>query len=268
MLHNNSYPDALAHILKQSTLISDEKLATLGARVSGEQGLVGAWVDGDGSRAALIEVNCETDFVARGDVFTKLVESLGNDLLQRKVEKGPLFDACGSTFGSSLIISEWLKARLINQTDETTLAINELVHRGVAKVGEAIQIRQAKLFAPQQHVFYGAYAHGGTGGARTGRMGAVVGLKVENSADLENNDQQRQNQILLFAKKLAQQVAGFHPLSVNEQEGIDSERVLLCMPFIGGGGTVREVLQQRTKEWGCVQVSVYNFSRAALGSSL
>src|SRR6266516_1626353 len=52
------------------------KAASKSGRVAAE-GLVSLWVAPDARTGAVVEVNCETDFVARNDDFLKLVGQLG-----------------------------------------------------------------------------------------------------------------------------------------------------------------------------------------------
>src|SRR5438034_10545686 len=52
------------------------KAASKGGRVAAE-GLVGVHAGADAKVAAVVEVNCETDFVARNDDFLKLVAQVG-----------------------------------------------------------------------------------------------------------------------------------------------------------------------------------------------
>src|SRR5438874_2210438 len=59
-------------ILRKKGITKGEKLATRAA----SQGLIGSYVHLGGKIGVLIEVNCETDFVARNDDFQGLVKDL------------------------------------------------------------------------------------------------------------------------------------------------------------------------------------------------
>jgi elongation factor Ts len=61
------------------------KAASRAGKVATE-GEVGTWVSADGKKGVIVEVNCQTDFVARGDDFKKFV----NDVLSvaQKLAKG------------------------------------------------------------------------------------------------------------------------------------------------------------------------------------
>src|SRR6185295_1428771 len=55
------------------------KAASKGGRVAAE-GLVGTYTGTDAKVASLVEVNCETDFVARNEDFLKLVAQLNEHI--------------------------------------------------------------------------------------------------------------------------------------------------------------------------------------------
>jgi elongation factor Ts len=67
---NGDFDKALAAMRKKG-LTKAEKRGEREAR----QGLVGTY-NHDGRIGVLVEVNCETDFVARGEIFTELVKDL------------------------------------------------------------------------------------------------------------------------------------------------------------------------------------------------
>lgn len=60
------------HILKQRSLLKAEKKRTRSA----SQGLIEGYLHAGGRIGAMIEVNCETDFVARADEFKELAHHL------------------------------------------------------------------------------------------------------------------------------------------------------------------------------------------------
>ncbi|RMD85542.1 MAG: translation elongation factor Ts, partial [Candidatus Dadabacteria bacterium] len=51
-------------------------------------GLVGVFVDGDHQRGVILELNCETDFVAKTKEFGTLLERIGVALLDRGPAEG------------------------------------------------------------------------------------------------------------------------------------------------------------------------------------
>ena len=66
--------DAAAELMRKTGLAKADKKAS---RVAAE-GVIAPAVSADGRTAVLVEVNCETDFVARGDDFTAFAKDCGN----------------------------------------------------------------------------------------------------------------------------------------------------------------------------------------------
>ena len=132
--------DAAAELMRKSGLAKADKKAARG----GAEGTVA--VERAGNTAVLVEVNCETDFVARGDEFLGFARSVARAAL----EKAPadVNALVALTSGASSI-------------DEQRRAL-------IAKIGENISVRRFARVTSQGAL--GAYIHGG-------RIGALVALK-------------------------------------------------------------------------------------------
>lgn len=87
------------------------------------EGLVHAYIHTGGSVGAMIEVNCETDFVARTDVFKGLV----HDLAMQVASMSP--DSV-----EDLMEQDFIK--------DSGVSIEELVKSVIAKTGENVVIRR------------------------------------------------------------------------------------------------------------------------------
>lgn len=139
---------------------------------------------GEGNKtASIVEVNSETDFVAKNEEFIEFVE----DLAKKVLAKGnmPMEQFMAEPFGEGTV-QETLTAK-------------------VAKIGENLSIRRfAKV--EEDGVVYVGYTHGG------GRIGVIVGIKTDAAAD----------EIAAVGKDVAMQVASMNPKFVNE-DGVDPE---------------------------------------------
>ena len=139
---------------------------------------------GEGNKtASIVEVNSETDFVAKNEEFIEFVE----DLAKETLVKGnmPMEQFMAEPFGEGTV-QETLTAK-------------------VAKIGENLSIRRfAKV--EEDGVVYVGYTHGG------GRIGVIVGIKTDAAAD----------EIAAVGKDVAMQVASMNPKFVNE-DGVDPE---------------------------------------------
>jgi elongation factor Ts len=135
--------DAAAELMRKQGLAKADKKA---ARIAAE-GVIAIERSADGLAAAMVEVNCETDFVAREQDFRAFSKAVA----QRAVADRPQ------------TIEALLQARL-----EGAETIEERRRSLVAKIGENIGVRRFAVLAAPQHL--GAYAHGT-------RIGALVALK-------------------------------------------------------------------------------------------
>jgi len=118
------------------------KASKAAARVTAE-GLIGLYIADDGKTGAVIEVNCETDFVAKNDDFIAFV----NDLARLVAEKAPADVAALS----ELPMGEG--------TVETTRAAL------VGKIGENMSVRRFERYETTDSL--AQYVHGG-------RIGVLV----------------------------------------------------------------------------------------------
>jgi elongation factor Ts len=145
--------DAAAELMRKQGLAKADKKAT---RIAAE-GVIAVERSADGLVAAMVEVNCETDFVARGDDFRGFAKAVAS----RAVAARP----------------QTLDALLQVKLDGTE-TIEERRRSLVAKIGENIGVRRFALLATPQ--FLGAYAHG----TRIGALVAVKGGDAQLAHDL------------------------------------------------------------------------------------
>jgi len=128
---------AAADLLRKKGLALAEKKA--GRETS--EGLVAIKTADDGGSAAMVEVQCETDFCARNEVFASMVSKVAE--MAAAAQDGP-----------------------IEATDE----INQAVQDALAKIGENMKyVRGIKISAPK----IGTYLH------HNNKVGVVVGVEGE-----------------------------------------------------------------------------------------
>ena len=123
------------------------KAAKSASRIAAE-GLVGVYITPDGKTGAIIEVNCETDFVAKNDEFQSLVRNLA----QMVVERNP----ADVTALSAMKIGD-------KTVEETRIEL-------VGKIGENMSIRRFVRVEAQGKLT--SYVHGG---AKIGVLVDVTG---------------------------------------------------------------------------------------------
>ncbi len=158
------------------------KAAKKSSRAAAE-GLVG--VATDGRRAALVEVNSETDFVARNEQFQQMVGEIARAALEAKGD------------------IEALKAMTFPGSDKT---IEEYVKEMVGSIGENMTVRRtAYLEVPAGVV--AAYMHGQSAPGM-GKIGVLVALESEGDTE----------KLAELGRKLAMHVAAASPLALTEED--------------------------------------------------
>jgi len=141
--------DAAVEILRQQGVAKAGKKAGREAK----QGMVATYIHAGGRIGGMVEINCETDFVARTDDF----KGLAHDLAMQVVAMNPRYvseadvtpeaRAAGvATYGSerSFLESEVLLAQTFIKDSRRTMG--DLVQDAMAKMGENIVVRRAARF--------------------------------------------------------------------------------------------------------------------------
>ncbi|HDD6336666.1 TPA: translation elongation factor Ts [Staphylococcus aureus] len=129
------------------------KAAKKADRIAAE-GLV--HVETKGNDAVIVEINSETDFVARNEGFQELVKEIANQLLDTKAET-------------------------VEALMETTLpngkSVDERIKEAISTIGEKLSVRRFAIRTKTDNDAFGAYLHMG------GRIGVLT--VVEGSTDEE-----------------------------------------------------------------------------------
>jgi len=150
---------AIEHLRKAGLAQADKKASRVAA-----EGKIALAVAEDGKSAVMVEVNCETDFVAKDDSFNAFADAIATNAL---------------TFAPATI----------EQLMETNIG-NESAERSrqalVSKVGENIQVRRFERGTTDGII--GAYVHGG-------KIGVLV--------DITGNDQELAKDLAMHVAALS-----------------------------------------------------------------
>ena len=137
--------EAAIDFLRKKGAASAERKAS---RIASE-GIIGQWISDDGSQAVMVEVNCETDFVAKDESFGTFVAQIIQVIA---VNRPSDLEALGElALGASGSVNE---ARLVL----------------IGRVGENIGIRRFECIEAASGSVLSGYLHGQ-------RIGVVMGLK-------------------------------------------------------------------------------------------
>lgn len=131
-------------ILREQGIARATKKASREAR----QGVVDAYIHGGGRIGVLVEVNCETDFVARTEGFRQLAHDLAMQIAATNptyVSEEAMDEALASTNGER---PEPAEVVLLAQPfiKDPKVTIRELITNAIATLGENIQVRRFQRF--------------------------------------------------------------------------------------------------------------------------
>lgn len=146
---NGNMEDAITWLREKGISKAQKKESRIAA-----EGL--SYAFSDGNKAIILEVNCETDFVARNEEFKNLVSNIASALLNSDVKTME-------------------EANEVSLEDETT--ISQAIVNFTAKIGEKISFRRFEKVSKEDGQVFGIYSHLG------GKITTLVTLNGD-SADV------------------------------------------------------------------------------------
>jgi elongation factor Ts len=266
----NALTEAQGNMEQAVVILRKKGLAAAGkkaGRVTAE-GTIAARVDDN--VGVIVEVNCETDFVGRNEVFQKFAAEVAGVIAQSK-----------ATSVDELLAENW---------PGTSEPVSQKVAEQIASIKENISIRRFSRFEAPANAKIGTYIHGG------GKIGVMVEVVAENcTAGTQVND---------VARDIAMHIAAAEPRFLRRedvtQKDLDTEREIARDAAIKSGKpeniaekmvsgkmekfyaenccleqayirddkmTVAQYLESRGKETGC-KLSVTRFTRYKLGEGI
>ena len=170
--------DKAMEFLREKGLATAQKKAS---RIAAE-GIVMLKVAEDSKKAVAVEVNAETDFVAKNEKFQGYVAQVAEQALETEAADIDAFLAEPWKF-------------------DTSKAVNEALAGQVAVIGENMKIRRFQK-VEEENGFVASYTH----------MGGKIGVLVDVVTDVVNDE------IKEMAKNVAMQVAALNPKYTNRNE--------------------------------------------------
>lgn len=175
------------------------------------------------NRAALIELNCETDFVARNDIFQHLALSLAKQALL--VESGTQaqlgFGAGGFHVGPETL--EELKLNLEHPKISGETTVHNAITEVAAMMGENVKLRRGFVMSTSSNSVLSTYLHASPQPG-LGRIAGVLTLEVEDG-NSQLDDLQR------VGSELAMHIVAAKPLFLTKElvssDALESEREIL-----------------------------------------
>ena len=170
--------DKAVEFLREKGLATAQKKA---GRIAAE-GIVMLKVAEDSKKAVAVEVNAETDFVAKNEKFQAYVAQVAEQALETEAADIDAF------------LAETWKF-------DTTKTVNEALAGQVAVIGENMKIRRFQK-VEETEGFVASYTH----------MGGKIGVLVDVVTDVVNDE------IKEMAKNVAMQIAALNPKYTNRSE--------------------------------------------------
>jgi len=238
---------AIEHLRKSGLAQADKKAGRVAA-----EGKIALALSTDGKRAVMVEVNCETDFVAKDDNFNVFADAVAANAL-----------AGGAADVASLM-----------ETVSNGITLEEARQALVAKIGENIQVRRFERKSTAGSL--GAYLHGGKIGVLVDLDGGDSDLAKDiamhvaalNPAFVSEKDVPaeflaKEKEILLAQVENSDKPADIIEKMVSGRLRKQlAEITLLGQPFVKDGDiTVAKLLEQR-------KAVVKAFSRLVVGEGI
>ncbi|KAI7862939.1 elongation factor TS-domain-containing protein [Spinellus fusiger] len=205
--NDNDYTKALAWLATDAQVSGAKKAQKVAGRTASEGLVTIATVH---NKSTIIELNCETDFVSRNDVFKTLASRIAATSLF-------LHDTAATGKAIETVsVESLLQAPLMPLANEPTTedvrTVQETIVETIGKLGENISLRRAAVVVDG---ISSAYVHGGD--ATSGKMGGIAVLQPHNARG-ENLTETAREALSKAARQVARQVVGYSPLYVSRQE--------------------------------------------------
>jgi len=167
-----------------------------------KEGIIYTYISDDGKRGVIIELNCETDFVARNEEFKKLAETIAKHIAEDEENKN----------------KEGEGESVIGQTIKSLgKKVSEIIKEAIAKIGENIQLKRFARFDTDKDSRLHTYVHG------EGRIGVLLEYTVQGEPQEE--------EVKRIVQDVAMQIAAMRPEYVSledvPKEVIEKEKSIL-----------------------------------------
>lgn len=249
-MHSNDLGAAEIWLKEQAQTLGWTKATKLEGRQT-TQGLVGVVVDN--SSAALVELNCETDFVAKNDQFKNMVKLTATTCLQYLKNH--------QSTNPNLTKIWFTDEQLKDLACQDGKKLSDVLALMIGTLGENATLKRALCYSSTDGIYLSGYAH--PSGDKSdkvafGKFGCIVALKQTVPKDVNLDD---------VGKELCQHIVGMNPQrigSINEEpnKNKDEETSLIHQEYLlDEDVTVKEYLNE-------CGIEVVDFKRFQCGENL
>lgn len=170
--------DKAVDYLRENGLAKAEKKA---GRIAAE-GIVKTNISGDGRQAAIVEVNSETDFVAKNEKFQDFVGAVASQI-----------NASGAADIDAFMEEAW--------ADDTSKTVKEELASMIATIGENMNIRRFEKVSCENGLVVD-YIHAG------GKIGVLIAAETDNTGA----------EVTECLKNIAMQIAAMNPKYLSSED--------------------------------------------------
>ena len=179
--------EAGGDIEKAEALLRTKGIASAGKKASrhAKEGSVVSFIQPSGKVGVLAEINCETDFVAKNEIFTKFVKEVTEEI-------------SGSKAGNV--------ADLLEFATSTGILFQDAIASRISALGENIVIRRFERYIVEGEGTVASYIH------LQGKVGVLVEITCESAATAKSEGFRD------FVKDITLQIAAAHPTVVSRDQ--------------------------------------------------
>ena len=193
--------------IKKAVEILREKGMAAAVKKAGRiasEGLCCAYVTECGCTAVLVEVNSETDFVAKNDIFKTYVDMVAKQAA-----------GSGAADMDEFYAEKWMH--------DESVTVKEALSQKIAVIGENLNIRRFEKYVAEDNSVFVTYIHGG------GRVAVLVELICADKGAA----------VIEAGRNVCMQIAAMSPKFVARtdvsEEFIENERVILMQQAVNEG---------------------------------
>ncbi len=202
---NSALKESAGDLEKAVEILRVKGIAKASKKMSREANEGVILLSGDVNKTSILEVNCETDFVAKNEDFITFVKELSE-----------LNNQCSSDF-----------EKLDNLKMQNQKTVKENLVALIAKIGEKITIGRAKTIENTKSINF-SYQHSIIKD-NVSKLGVIVCLETNEQSDT----------IKTFGKQLAMHIAASNPIALTsdkiEKEILDKEQELISEELKNSG---------------------------------
>ena len=202
----NALVEADGDITRATEILREKGLAAAAKKAGriAAEGMVMSALSDDRRRGALVEVNSETDFVAKNEDFIAFVKNVAAQTLASKAETV-----------DEILAEKWLP--------DTSITVSEAFSQKVATIGENINMRRFARYEAEEGSLIAEYIHGG------GRVGVMLKVTTDTVSDA----------VIEAGRNVCMQIAAMSPQFVDKdsvpEEYLTKEREILVQQTMSEG---------------------------------